>query len=236
MLIGQAARSLDGRIVVVTGAFGALGRTVASGLTDRGAKVVAVDVAPAPPAALAAEWVLPSVDLGDEQSVENLLARIGARHEMLQGLVNIAGGFTWETISQGRIETWDRLYAVNVRTAVLATRAALPLLVNGKGSIVNVGAAAAANRAGLGMAPYAAAKAAVAKFTESLAEELKDAGVRVNAVLPSIIDTPANRAEMPDADFSRWVSPAALEKVIAFLLSDDSKAISGACLPVLGRV
>jgi len=124
---------------------------------------------------------------------------------------------------------------MNVRTALIATRSVLPLLKASKGAVVNVGANAAA-KAGAGMGAYAASKAGVARLTEALAEELKDEGVRVNAVLPSIIDTPANRADMPDADFSRWVSPENLAQVIAFLLSPDATAVTGALLPVIGRV
>jgi NAD(P)-dependent dehydrogenase (short-subunit alcohol dehydrogenase family) len=100
---------------------------------------------------------------------------------------------------------------------------------------VNIGANAAI-RAAAGMGAYAASKAAVARLTESLAEELKDKGITVNAVLPSIIDTPQNRTDMPDADFTRWVSPAQLAEVILFLLSDASAAVTGALLPVTGRV
>jgi NAD(P)-dependent dehydrogenase (short-subunit alcohol dehydrogenase family) len=113
-------------------------------------------------------------------------------------------------------------------------RAALPLFGAG-GSIVNIGAAGAV-KAGMGMGAYAASKSGVAKLTESLAEELKDNGIRVNAVLPSIIDTPVNRADMPDAEYDRWVSPEALAKVIEFLLSDAATPITGALLPVTGRV
>jgi NAD(P)-dependent dehydrogenase (short-subunit alcohol dehydrogenase family) len=121
-------------------------------------------------------------------------------------------------------------------TAVAASRAALPhLLARGAGRIVNIGANAA-TRAAAGMGPYAASKAAVARFTESLAEEMKDRGITVNAVLPSIIDTPQNRADMPDADFSRWVAPEAIAEVILFLVSDAAAAVTGALIPVTGRV
>ena len=150
-------------------------------------------------------------------------------------LVNVAGGFRWETIADGKLETWDFLYAINLKTAVCACKAALPHLLARQGRIINVGAGAAV-KAGVGMGAYAASKAGVAKFTEALAEELKDKGVNVNAVLPSIIDTAANRADMPTADFTRWVQPAALADVIAFLASDGARAITGASIPVSGRV
>jgi NAD(P)-dependent dehydrogenase (short-subunit alcohol dehydrogenase family) len=141
-----------------------------------------------------------------------------------------------ETIEKGSVDTWDRLYAINVRTALIASQAALPHLVaRGRGSIVYVGAHAA-GQAGLGMGAYAASKSGVARLTEAMAEEFKDRGITVNAVLPSILDTPANRSEMPGADPARWVSPEALAQVIAFLLSDAAAPINGALIPVKGRV
>ncbi len=123
---------------------------------------------------------------------------------------------------------------MNLRSAVAASQALLPHLDAG-GRIVNIGALAAL-KAASGMGAYAASKAGVMRFTEALAEELKDRRITVNAVLPSIIDTPANRVDMPQADFDRWVTPQALSRVVAFLLSDDAAAITGACLPVVGRV
>jgi NAD(P)-dependent dehydrogenase (short-subunit alcohol dehydrogenase family) len=117
----------------------------------------------------------------------------------------------------------------------VATRSLLPMLRASKGSIVNIGAAASI-KAAMGMGAYAASKAGVARLTEALAEELKSEGVRVNAVLPSIIDTPTNRADMPDAEFDRWVSPQELANVIAFLLSKEASAVTGALVPVTGRV
>jgi NAD(P)-dependent dehydrogenase (short-subunit alcohol dehydrogenase family) len=128
------------------------------------------------------------------------------------------------------------MFRINLLTAVTASRAALAALkASGTGSIVNIGAGAAA-KAGAGMGAYAASKAGVAKLTESLADELAGAGVRVNALLPSIIDTPTNRRDMPKADFGSWVQPQDIGKVIVFLLSDQSAAITGASIPVtVGR-
>ena len=171
----------------------------------------------------------------DETSTRAAFARIQESLGRIDGLVNIAGGFRWETVAGGSVDSWDLLYRMNVRTALIATRAALPLFKEAGGSIVNVGAAAA-QKAGLGMGAYAASKAGVARLTESLAEELKDKGIRVNAILPSIIDTPANRKEMPDAAFDRWVTPASLAAVIGFLLSPGARDITGALIPITGRV
>jgi NAD(P)-dependent dehydrogenase (short-subunit alcohol dehydrogenase family) len=219
---------IEGGHILVTGASGVLGQAVVEGLSARGAQVIALARGEAPVGGIS------GVDLNDAQALAAAMATVREGTERLVGLVNIAGGFSWEKVEGGSLDTWDRLYRINLRSAVAATQAALPLLKAGRGAIVNVGSAAAA-KAGVGMAAYAASKAGVVKLTESLAEELKTEGVRVNAVLPSIIDTPVNRADMPKADISRWVTPSALERVIAFLLSEDSEAVTGACIPVTGR-
>lgn len=220
-------------IVAVTGAAGALGRAAVAHLAAAGWQVVGIDLGEVPAESVA--LALGGVDLTDEQAMTAAAARIEKDLGRLDGLVNIAGGFVWETVSDGSVATWDRLYQMNVRTALVTSRALLPLLRVQGGAIVNIGAAAA-TRAAAGMGAYAASKAGVARLTEALAEELKDEGVRVNAVLPSILDTPANRKDMPDADFSRWVSAGQLAEVIAFLLSPAAAPITGALIPVTGRV
>ncbi len=221
------------RTVAITGAAGTLGRTAVEVLGAAGWQVVGIDLAEVPTHGVA--LALGGVDLTGEAAMAAAAARIGSEFGALDGLVNIAGGFTWETIADGALATWDRLYAMNVKTALVTTRALLPLLRSARGAIVNVGAAASL-KAATGMGAYAASKAGVARLTEALAEELKDDGVRVNAVLPSIIDTPPNRADMPDADFARWVSPEELANVVAFLLSPAASAVTGALVPVTGRV
>ena len=230
------ALALQDRVFVVTGGFGSLGRALASTLEAQGARVALLDRTQPP--ALAKDTdrrlLLGAVDLGAEGAAQRALARVVQRWQRIDGLVNVAGGFAWETLDGGSLETWDRLYAMNLRSAVAASLAVLPFL-NAGGRIVNIGALAAL-KAATGMGAYAASKAGVMRFTEALAEELKDRRVTVNAVLPSIIDTPANRADMPKADVDRWVTPQALSRVVAFLLSDDAAAITGACLPVAGRV
>jgi NAD(P)-dependent dehydrogenase (short-subunit alcohol dehydrogenase family) len=201
-----------------------------------GARLALIDKVSAPAGVASDVLALPHVELGQAHDAHRAMAQIVARFGALDGLVNVAGGFQWETIENGSVETWDRLYAINVRTSLLASQAALPhLLKRGHGRIVNVGADAAA-QAGLGMGAYAASKSGVARLTEAMAEEFKDRGITVNAVLPSILDTPANRADMPDADASRWVQPQALARVVLFLLSADSAPITGALIPVKGRV
>jgi NAD(P)-dependent dehydrogenase (short-subunit alcohol dehydrogenase family) len=158
-----------------------------------------------------------------------------AKTGRLDALLNIAGGFRWQTLEDGDLGVWDALYAINVKTAATACKAALPHLVaSGDGAIVNVGAAGAL-KAAAGMGAYAASKGGVMRLTESLAEELKGR-VRVNAVLPSIIDTPANRKDMADADVSKWVAPDDLAEVMLFLASPSAKAVTGALVPVTGGV
>lgn len=228
---------LDDQAIVVTGAFGALGRVVVQRLLDAGARVAAIDLAEATGGEERAGLLrLGGVDAGDRVAMTRAFERAVEAFGKLDGLVNIAGGFRWETLAEGDLATWDRMYQMNLRSAVSACQMALPhLLARGQGAIVNIGALGAV-KAATGMGAYAASKSGVARLTESLAEELKDRGIRVNAVLPSIIDTPANRADMPDADFSRWVAPEALADAILFLLSPAARAITGALLPVAGRV
>lgn len=228
-------------VAVVTGAFGALGRVVAQAFARRGARVALLDLSQ-PPGDLQEEFgpqsrhlLLGGVDLADAEATRKAMAAVAMRFGGIDVLANVAGGFRWETLAEGELETWDLMYAMNLRSAVVACRSALPaLLERGGGRIVNVGAGAAA-KAGLGMGAYTASKAGVQRLTEALAEELKDRNVTVNAVLPGIIDTPRNRLDMPDADFTRWVSPEQLAEVILFLASAEAAAVTGAAVPVTGR-
>jgi len=229
-----------GRSVVVTGGFGNLGLAVARAFRAQGASVALLGHAQ-PSAQLRAEFPTPHCLLGgvDLTQMASATAAAEALQKALGGvdvLVNIAGGFRWQTVEQGDLDTWDEMYAMNLKTAVVATKALLPLLLrNSAARIINVGAGAAAKPAAAGMGAYTASKAGVHKFTESLADELKDRGITVNAVLPGTIDTPRNRADMPTADFSRWVSAAAIADVISFLASEKAAAVTGALIPVFGR-
>jgi NAD(P)-dependent dehydrogenase (short-subunit alcohol dehydrogenase family) len=229
---------LKGKRIAVTGGFGSLGIATVNALQAAGARVAAIDRADAPPASasLGAASLFGGVDLGDDAAAATTLGKVAQTFGGLDALVNIAGTFRWEKIAGGSLDTWDFLYRVNLRTAVAASKAALPFLIeSGSGSIVNIGAMGAV-KAGAGMGAYAASKAGIFKLTEALAEELKDKNVTVNALLPSIIDTAPNRADMPKADFERWVKPSQLGDVIVFLLSDRARAITGALIPVVGRV
>jgi NAD(P)-dependent dehydrogenase (short-subunit alcohol dehydrogenase family) len=225
--------SLAGKTIAVTGAFGVLGRAVASAAEAAGARVARLDAAKAVAVKTSGggDLVFEALDLTDEPASTAAMAEIAHAAGGLHGLVNVAGGFTWQTVEGSPAAVWEAMFRINLVTAVTASRAALPHLTASRGAIVNIGANAA-TRAAAGMAPYAASKAGVARFTEALAEEVAGVGVRVNAVLPNIIDTPTNRRDMPTADVSSWQSPDQIAKVIVFLLSDDAAAITGAAIPV----
>lgn len=230
---------MAGRIVVITGAFGVLGQAVAKAAAAQGARLALVDFAKAPPEGLPTGedvLVLGGVDLTDSAAASAAMDAVAERFGGIDALLNIAGGFTWETLQGGALESWPAMYRLNVVTAATASRAAIPHLKrSGAGRIVNVGSAAAL-KAGLGMGAYAAAKSGVHSLTQALAEELKGDDITVNAVLPSIIDTPTNRADMPDADPTAWVAPADLAAVMLFLASEPARAVTGALVPVTGRV
>ncbi len=226
---------MNGKVIVVTGALGALGKVVSDEALARGARVAGIDHAAAQSAASADRIELGGVDLTDAAQAKTAIDAAATHFGRLDAVINIAGGFSFETIADGDPKTWQRMYALNVMTALNASRAAIPHLASSSAArIINIGALGALQAAS-GMGPYAASKAGVHRLTEALAAELKGK-VTVNAVLPSIIDTAANRAAMPKADISKWVTPKELADVILFLASDAASAVTGALLPVNGRV
>ena len=226
---------MDGKVIVVTGASGALGKVVVDAALARGARVAGIDHAPTQVPATPARLELGGVDLTDAGRAGKAIDAVLAHFGRLDALVNIAGGFAFEAVAEGDPRTWQHMHALNVLTALHASQSAIPhLAAAGAGRIVNVGAMGAL-QAGAGMGPYAASKAAVHRLTEALAAEWKGR-ITVNAVLPSTIDTAANRASMPKADFTKWVTPQELADVILFLVGDAASAVTGALLPVSGRV
>jgi NAD(P)-dependent dehydrogenase (short-subunit alcohol dehydrogenase family) len=225
--------------VVVTGAFGALGTAVARRFAARGARLGLIGHAAVPPAA-AQEFagihvLVGGVDLTSMEAAAAAVRSVASPAGAIHVLANIAGGFRWETLEEGSVATWELMFAMNLKTAVVACKAALPYLIaSGAGRIINVGAGAA-TRAAAGMGAYAASKAGVERLTEALAAELHDRNVTVNAILPGIIDTPANRAAMPKADVTRWVQPDAVADVVVFLASEAARSVNGAAIRVFGR-
>lgn len=224
---------LEGKVIVVTGAFGQLGRAVVDEVRAQGGRAALLDVSEGQAPEGSRAWQLDLTSLADATRVFEQVAEHFGR---IDGLANIAGGFRWQTVGESRdLAEWSALHAMNLQTCVTASKAALPWLQRcGAGRVVNVGATGAV-KAASGMGAYAASKAGVMRLTEALADEVKLQGITVNAVLPSIIDTPANRADMPKANHDRWVKPQDIARVIAFLLSDAAAAVTGALVPVTGK-
>jgi NAD(P)-dependent dehydrogenase (short-subunit alcohol dehydrogenase family) len=226
---------MNGKVLIITGALGALGKVVTETALSRGARVAGVDHARSQAPATPERIELGGVDLSDAAQARKAVDAAAAHFGRLDALINIAGGFAYEKVADGDGKAWQRMYAMNVLTALNASRAALThLSKSAAGRIVNIGALGAM-QASSGMGPYAASKAGVHRLTEALASEWKGK-ITVNAVLPSTIDTEANRASMPTADFSTWVQPRELAEVILFLVSDAASAVTGALIPVPGRV
>ncbi|WP_429571885.1 SDR family NAD(P)-dependent oxidoreductase [Paraburkholderia sp. UCT70] len=228
------------RVVAITGGFGTLGRTVGRVFAENGWKVALIDKALEPEKASAeqlhASWWRGGVELTDLDAARSALSAVVEQLGKLDAIVNVAGGFRWETLADGSLDTWDLMYRTNVRTAATASKAALDHIADSAegGRIINIGAGAAL-KAGAGMGAYAASKSGVMRLTEALAEELKGRSITVNAILPGVIDTPQNREDMPDADFSRWVRPEEIAEVILFLASGAASGVTGALIPVTGR-
>lgn len=228
------------KTVLITGAAGHLGAAVASAFQQRGARLLLLDRDEAAlqrrfGAMTGAERI--AVDLLDRAQVAERVGEALARVGPIDVLCHVAGGFRMgQKVHDTSGATWDFLLGLNAGSLLNIAAAVVPhMLAQGSGAIVTVGAAAAL-KGGADMGAYAASKAALIRLTESMSAELRDQGIRVNCVLPSIIDTPDNRAAMPEADASRWVAPEALADVIAFLASDAARAIHGAAIPVTGRV
>jgi NAD(P)-dependent dehydrogenase (short-subunit alcohol dehydrogenase family) len=232
----------DGKVVVVAGGTGSLGRAVCLAFLEEGAHVVVTyrkqeefvalnDAANAKAARLEGQVV----DVTDEVAVSRVIDGVVGQHARLDALVNAAGGYAggvnlWEA----ETKVLDQMLALNLRSGYALARAAVrAMLKQGQGSIVNVAAKAAVDHFP-GAGAYVASKAAAVALLDSLAAEVKGSGVRVNSVLPSIIDTEANRKAMPNANFAKWPKPAEIARVILFLCSDDAKVIHGASIPVYG--
>jgi len=232
----------ESKTVLVAGGTGGLGRAVTSAFLEEGAKVVAtfriqeeLDALKGSAGAKGTNLDGMSVDVTDEAAVRQLVEKILAKHGRLDAVVNTVGGYAggvkfWEM----ETKVFDQMLALNLRSGYALSRAAArAMLKQGRGAIVNIAAKAAFDHAA-GAAAYAASKAAAVAMLDSLAADLKGTGVRVNSILPSIIDTPANRKAMPNADFAKWPKPEDIARVILFLCSEDARVIHGAAIPVYG--
>jgi NAD(P)-dependent dehydrogenase (short-subunit alcohol dehydrogenase family) len=231
------------KVVLVAGGTGGLGRSVSLLFLEHGAKVfvtwrrqeefVALESAAGD---LATRLVGIQTDVTDPRETQQLIARILSERNKLDAMVNTVGGYAggiplWEMTT----ETFDRMLDLNLRAGfALAHAAARAMLARSRGAIVNVAAKAAWDHAA-GASAYAASKAAALALMDSLAADLKGTGVRVNSLLPSIIDTEANRKAMPTADFTKWPKPEEIARVILFLCSDDARVVHGAAIPVYGN-
>ncbi|WP_265919998.1 SDR family NAD(P)-dependent oxidoreductase [Cupriavidus nantongensis] len=228
--------NFNGKNVLVTGAGGNLGRAVAHAFAQAGARVVLLDRHAAPLPETGSGHLALQADLLDADSLGKAIDQAVQACGRIDVVCNLAGGFAMGTgIHETSAADWNRLFDMNVGTVLNMARAVVPhMLAAGGGAIVNVGANSAAR--GLAqMGAYCASKDALARVTESMSAELRDQGIRVNAVLPSILDTPENRQAMPDADTTRWVGLDALADVVLFLASDAARAVHGALLPVVNR-
>ena len=228
-----------GNSVIVTGAAGALGFAVAQRFAKGGAKVALLDL---PGDALtrkthelgAGHLAVPC-NLLDGEAVQLGVGMVSAKFGRIDVLCNIAGGFRMgPAVHETGADLWQLMLDMNVNSLMRIASQVVPVMQKQKaGKIVNIGALSALSGKPA-MGAYTASKAAVIRLTEAMAMELREQGINVNCVLPSIIDTPANRADMPGADFSKWVAPDALADVIAFLASDAARAVHGAAVPVPG--
>ena len=228
----------SGKTIIVTGAAGNVGSALASLLASRGARVAAVDTVADRLNAVVRQLpgtghlALSRYDLTDWSATQALVNEVTATSGQLNAVGTTVGGFAMAKLAEAGLEQWEHMFALNVKTTWNIYRAAVPAIrAAGGGALCGIGSAAGLRGYGE-MAAYGATKSAVMRLTESLADELRADRIRVNAVLPSTIDTPQNREAMPGADTSRWVKPSEVAEAMAFLLSDAASGVSGALLPV----
>jgi len=236
----ETTSRFQGQVVLVAGGTGALGSAVARAFIQEGAHVAVTYRTPREyddlQSAVSSERARlrgHQIDVTNEAEMLRLTAAIDAEFHRLDVLVNTAGGYSggaklWEIESA----VLERMLALNLRSAFVTSRSVLPILLRqGRGSIVNVAAKAAVDQPG-GAGAYVASKAAALAMMHSLAMDLKGTAIRVNSVLPSTIDTAANRRDMPRANFATWTQPEDIARVILFLCTDDARALNGTAIPV----
>ncbi|MEQ9618667.1 MAG: SDR family NAD(P)-dependent oxidoreductase [Deltaproteobacteria bacterium] len=233
---------LNNKVAIITGGTGALGKGVLSVFLELGANVFSTyrsDKELAECADLKEKHgdrvQFFKADVTSAADVSQLVTKTLETFSRIDALVNIVGGFSQAPISETDEEAWDKMMNLNLKTAFLCSKAVLSrMMESGGGRIVNI-ASRPALKGSAGMGAYGASKAGVLNLTQSMADELREHNINVNAIVPGTIDTPANRKSMPDADHSKWVAPEDIGRVIAFLCSDGARAVSGAAVPVYGR-
>ena len=223
------------KVIVVTGSSGGLGQAVIDKLKEGGAKVIApLRNAPGKEAESGAAEI-PGLDAQDEVSVKNFFEAVKAREGRVDALVNMVGGFAMgDPVEILPLELFERQIDLNLKTAFLLTKYALQAMGESGGKIVHLASRAAVDK-GANSFPYSVSKLGVLRLVEAVAAENRDKNININAVLPSIIDTPANREAMPKAKFEKWPKPQQLANVIAFLVSEEAELINGAAIPVYGK-
>lgn len=235
-------KKLEDKVAIVTGGTGGLGRAVMSVFLAEGAFVLSTyvnDEELEGCLGLREEYkarvAFGKADVTKASNVSNVALKTIEKFSRIDILVNIVGGFTQSPLADTDEEAWDRMMNTNLKSVFLCSKSIVPHMIKqGRGSIVNI-ASRPALKGSPGLSAYGASKAGVLNLTQSMAEELKEHNINVNAIIPGTIDTPANRTSMPDADFSKWVAPEDIARVIAFLCSDDARAVSGAAIPVYGK-
>lgn len=232
--------TFNDKVVVITGAAGGLGQGIVAYFRDAGAKLALIDYSDellqkAFATSDEEKELLVSCDLTNRESTQQAFDKIVSRFGSIDVIANIAGGFTMgEAVHETSDKTWDFLLNLNTRSIINTSAAAIPVMLKqGSGKVINVASASSVKGSAL-QGAYLASKCAVARLSETMADELRAKNINVNYIMPSIIDTPVNRESMPDADFSKWVKPADLANVVGFLASDASAAVHGAGIPVVG--
>jgi NAD(P)-dependent dehydrogenase (short-subunit alcohol dehydrogenase family) len=216
--------------VLITGASGGLGGAVCEAFVKSGAKVIGVDRS----AKESKSYLTLAADVMTGEGCDAMVKQ-ALEHGPLDAVVHLVGGFSMGTIATTSDEVWDLMMGVNAKTAFNVMRASLPSMIAAKrGRIVAVGSRAAVD-ASPGLSAYAVSKAALVALVRNAAAEVNDSGITVNAVLPSVIDTPANRKAMSGADFTKWVAPESIAQLIVWLCSDAAANVSGAAIPIYGR-
>jgi NAD(P)-dependent dehydrogenase (short-subunit alcohol dehydrogenase family) len=234
---------MNDAVVLVTGGAGNLGRAVSRAFLDAGARVAVPFYKNDPPSALdelhsqfGARLHVFALDLTTERGAEQAVQQVVEWGGRLDSVAHLVGGYSGGArVAETPMEVWDRMVDLNLRSAWLAARFAIPRMVDGGGGSLTFVSARAALTRRSGQAAYAVTKSALLTLTEAIAEEYREEGIRANAILPGTVDTEANRAAMPDANHSTWTRPEEIARVIVFLASGEAAAITGAAIPVCGR-